>query len=274
MPNLSARQKLIKEKQQQLAEKQIAKYEKDCEGKDTYNHYKKLDYWTLDQGLKLLIHPIEIGQRSSGIPILLFDVEFLKDFKKFQIITTSINRSLPVEGDYEKKILEYQKSDIDKSNSNLWYYCYVGLRVNPFKFLDFIREKKLFKIPPELEFIKTKTDSGEVQYSWASENMIEQANGQSKTDPSVKTEMLNGKDRQELGRLRAEKEKMDSTVKAAIEVGQFVQQKIDKGETIIRKEISDLVYKIDKKIPDTRIDLIWRSLPTAVKKGPGRRKKK
>lgn len=62
---------------EELLEKQIKKYERACEGIDTYPHFKKLDYWTLDEGLRLLISPNEIGRKSIGISILLFDIEFL-----------------------------------------------------------------------------------------------------------------------------------------------------------------------------------------------------
>lgn len=41
-------------KQDQLG-KQIEKHERACKGADKYQWYKKLDYWTLDEGLKLLL---------------------------------------------------------------------------------------------------------------------------------------------------------------------------------------------------------------------------
>jgi len=34
-----------------------------------------------------------------------------------------------------------------------------------------------------------------------------------------------------------------------------------------------LINKIDKKIPSTRIDLIWKSIPAEIKSGPGRPRK-
>lgn len=87
-------------------------------------------------------------------------------------------------------------------------------------------------------------------------------------------ESLTSKEKQEFGRLKVEKNTMDATIKAAIEVGRFIQQKESLGEKIIKKEITDLIYKIDKDIPNTRIDLIWRLLPDTIKHGPGRPKEK
>lgn len=35
---------------------------------------------------------------------------------------------------------------------------------------------------------------------------------------------------------------------------------------IIRAEFTDEVYKIDDKIPDTTIDIIWRAIPKNLRK--------
>jgi hypothetical protein len=86
--------------------------------------------------------------------------------------------------------------------------------------------------------------------------------------------MLSSKEKQELGRLRTEKITMDSAIKAAIEVGVYLEKVKMKSELIVRSDISDLINKIDIKIPNTRIDLIWKSIPDEIKSGPGRRKKK
>ncbi|EIM64502.1 hypothetical protein [Desulfobacter postgatei] len=167
---------------QELLERRIEEYEHACEGIDRYQHFKKLDYWTLDEGLRLLIAPNEIGQRSIGISILLFDIEFLQNSKKYQIVTRSLNTSLPVEGDYKEKISQYKNSDMEKTISNCWYYCYAHLKVNPFQFLDFIKSKNLFDIPDELLFSKTDLDSG--KYSWQTGNL---ENPDNSNHPIVRT---------------------------------------------------------------------------------------
>jgi len=136
---------------------------------ETYQHFKKLDYWTLDEGLKLLIAPNEIDQKSESMFPSLFDIEFLTDRKKYQTVTRAINKSLTVEGDYKERKLKYRNSDIKKTVSNHWYYCYAYLKVKPFEFLDFIKKKTDFKIPSRLEFSKNNPSSGDSKYFWCSD---------------------------------------------------------------------------------------------------------
>ena len=154
---------------EELIEKRIIEYEHACEGIDTYQHFKKLDFWTLDEGLKLLIAPNERGQKSEGEYPLLFDIDFLQNSKRYETVTRAINKSLTVEGNYEEKILEYKNSGAKKTISNFWYYCYARLKVNPFDFLEFIKRKNIFKIPPELKFIKNPSSGNVQQYIWASD---------------------------------------------------------------------------------------------------------
>jgi hypothetical protein len=81
-----------------------------------------------------------------------------------------------------------------------------------------------------------------------------------------------GKQRQEYGRLRAEKINMDASIRASIEVGKFVQQKLDSGEKIKKADVVDLINSVEREIPSTRIDQIWKEIPDMVKHGPGRPK--
>lgn len=81
-----------------------------------------------------------------------------------------------------------------------------------------------------------------------------------------------GKQRQEYGRLRAEKISMDASIRASIEVGKLVQRKLDSGEKLKKSDVVDLINKVEKEIPSTRIDQIWREIPDTVKHGPGRPK--
>ncbi|WDP88707.1 MAG: hypothetical protein HUN04_02725 [Desulfobacter sp.] len=260
-----------KKQEQELLEKQISRHERACEGIDTYQHFKKLDYWTLDEGVKLLIAPNEIGQKSKSMFPLLFDIEFLQNPERYQKVTRAINKSLPVEGNYEEKRIEYKSGDAKKTVSTHWYHCCARLKVNPFEFLEFVNDKQLFDIPDKLQFLKVRLDSGKYLYSWQDE-VLENPDSFNhlNCDESAK---LSGKESQELGRLRTEKRTMDATVKAAIEVGKFVQTKINNKEKIVRGHIENFVNKLDKNIPGTRIDLIWESINDEVKNGPGRPKK-
>lgn len=260
--------KMAKITKDELLDKLSLEYDTSCEGAETYKHFKKLDYWTLDEGLKLLIAPIEIGSKSKSEYPSLFDIEFLQNSKKYDTVIRSIGKSLTIEGNYEEKKLEYKNNDAEKTVSNFWYYCCSHIRVNPFQFLCFIKDKELFDIPEQLSFSKVRLDSGAYSYYWQDE-VIEKYDSSNQHDLDNDT-MLSGKERQELGRLKTEKITMDATVKAAIEVGKFAQTKIDKNEKILKRDIQDLVNKIDKSIPNTRIDLIWKSIDLESKKGNGR----
>ena len=175
----------------ELLEKQIREYDRACKGVDTYKNYKKFDYWTLDDGLKLLIAPTEIGRKSKSIYPSLFDVEFLENSGKYKAVTRAINRSLPVEGNYEEKRLEYKNSDTEKTVFNYWYYCCAYLKVNPFEFLEFVKQKEIFKIPSDLEYIKTTSKSGKVKYDWATGGDIRKQIDNESLDPRAETTYLN-----------------------------------------------------------------------------------
>lgn len=82
-----------------------------------------------------------------------------------------------------------------------------------------------------------------------------------------------GKDSQELGRLKAEKKAMDSTINAAVQLGIFIKDNTDAGLQLKRKDVIDFIHGIDRNIPNTRIDQIWNFIPDEFKHGPGRPKK-
>lgn len=136
-----------------------------------------------------------------------------------------------------------------------------------FKTLPFLKWAKEsgYDIPDELSFIENA--DGILQWADSDKhNDIEPDNINNLVE-------LSGKDRQELGRLKTEKITMDLTVKAAIVVGTYIEKAKTEGRLIVKDEIIDLVNGIDSKIPSTRIDLIWKSIPDKIKSGPGRPKK-
>jgi hypothetical protein len=81
---------------------------------------------------------------------------------------------------------------------------------------------------------------------------------------------LSAEDARELGQLREEKKKWDSSIVAAVQAGVHFAN-LDRE--IIRDELKDFIYKTDKTIPNTTIDKIWKALPDKYKKGAGRPKK-
>ena len=84
---------------------------------------------------------------------------------------------------------------------------------------------------------------------------------------------MDGKARQEFGRLRRQKEKWDSSIDVAVKIGMFCQAQ---DRILNYSEIQDQVYGIDKSLPDTTIRKIWKSIPKKYKsKGgrPGKKKK-
>ena len=81
---------------------------------------------------------------------------------------------------------------------------------------------------------------------------------------------LSPQEARELGGLREEKKKWDASIQVAVQAGvHFANQ----GGTIIRNDLSDYIFAIDRNIPNTTIDKIWRALPGKYKKGSGRPRK-
>ena len=81
---------------------------------------------------------------------------------------------------------------------------------------------------------------------------------------------LTAKDARELGRLKNEQEKWYRSLEAAVHVGLFCA---NMGRPVGRKEVNDLVNNIDRAIPFTTIDKMWKALPDKYKKGAGRPRK-
>ena len=82
--------------------------------------------------------------------------------------------------------------------------------------------------------------------------------------------VLAAQEARELGELRKEKAKWDSSIAAAVQAGVHFAN-LDRE--IIRDELKDFIYKTDKTIPNTTIDKIWKALPDKYKKGAGRPRK-
>jgi len=78
---------------------------------------------------------------------------------------------------------------------------------------------------------------------------------------------VTGKDGRELGRLRDEQRRWHSSIAASVHVGLFCASM---GRPVVRKEVNDLVNNIDRAIPFTTIDKMWKALPDKYKKGAGR----
>jgi integrase len=231
-----------------------------------YEEMKKLESWTIYEAIMLMVQPEHVHNEPK---YHIFADEYL----------------LPFQRAFEGRTLNALPPDycIDKFSSSTMaagWEDHIGyFKIKPLAFLKFIKKKDLFKIPPDLEWKEIKTKSGETKYFWTSvipEDDLQQfsdpASAAAKNEPT-EDGCLTGKEKQELGRLRTEKAKMDATVLAAIKVGQFIQEKKTEEKKIIRKDIEDFVYKIDRSIPQTRIDMIWKAIPDSLKEGPGRPKK-
>jgi hypothetical protein len=82
--------------------------------------------------------------------------------------------------------------------------------------------------------------------------------------------VLTAQEARELGELRKEKAKWNSSIAVAVQAGIHFA---NFGRQIIRDELQDFINKMDKNIPNTTIDKIWKAVPDKYKKGPGRPKK-
>ncbi len=79
------------------------------------------------------------------------------------------------------------------------------------------------------------------------------------------------KDKRELGQLRREKEKWNSSIDVAVKIGIFCQQE---NRVLNRHEIQDEVLRIDKNLPHTTFERIWKAIPQQYKSKGGRPKNK
>lgn len=92
------------------------------------------------------------------------------------------------------------------------------------------------------------------------------------TQPSDDVNDLDGKERQELGRLRKAKEKWDDSIHAAVIATQFC---IEQNDRVTKKLLWD---KLDQqkygKIPNTVFEKIWKAIPQKYRNIGGAPKKK
>ena len=82
--------------------------------------------------------------------------------------------------------------------------------------------------------------------------------------------VLNAKEKRELGQLRREKEKWDSSINVAVKIGIFCQEQ---NKHLNRHEIWDQVIQHDKNLPDTAIEMIWKAISPKFRSKGGRPKK-
>jgi len=81
---------------------------------------------------------------------------------------------------------------------------------------------------------------------------------------------LSPEEARELGKLRMEKENWNRSIAAAVDVGIFCA--CHEG-FILKKEITDHIYRFYSELPDTTIEKIWKAIPEVYKKKAGRPKK-
>jgi hypothetical protein len=91
-----------------------------------------------------------------------------------------------------------------------------------------------------------------------------------KDQPEANNIEMTVKKARELGQLRRQKKKWDSSLAAAVQVG---VHSATFGRALKRSEFFDWVNEIDNAIPDTAIEQMWKALPDKYKKGSGRPKK-
>jgi len=187
------------------------------------------------------------------IPVTISEI-YKKSYKAFS--------QLKLEGRQTQYSLDFGMTESDRvffkkySPEFLTHDDYKHYYVVVFKpqiYLDWVKNNTKFQYPKEFDLIIINHDSSD--------------------SLNAKVLSLSGKEKQELGRLKKEKITMDLTVKAAIDVGKYVEKAKMRNKLIVKNEIIDLINGIDLKIPDTRIDLIWKSIPNEIKSGPGRPKK-
>lgn len=91
-----------------------------------------------------------------------------------------------------------------------------------------------------------------------------------KSNASPGESKMDAKDKRKLGQLRREKEKWNSSIDVAVKIGIFCQQE---NRVFNRHEIEDEVFRIDKNLPHTTFERIWKAIPQQYKSKGGRPKK-
>lgn len=102
---------------------------------------------------------------------------------------------------------------------------------------------------------------------WLTDDEIKQREVAESTSEKIEVEgSLTGPERQELGRLRQERDKWETSIKGAVHAALF-----SKEGNITRDNLKDALHKFD--LPDTTIETIWKALrDEGLTKGPGRPK--
>lgn len=81
---------------------------------------------------------------------------------------------------------------------------------------------------------------------------------------------LKGKERQELERLRVERDKWHESIEAAVKAGQHCAQ-LPEGKVITKDEFTDFLNSAGhRSLPATTITKIWKVLPAEIKSKGGR----
>ena len=169
-------------------------------GQDVYSYMKKVDLWTLDEGISMLTgHPIvdnylNPNPRSLFLPheLLMLDLKiFIRAIESGRLKVKGYDpekiENWEPDHDFYKRVYkalkrsnlsEYRCPGNEKNDPNslpimqkndFWDDCLAKLTVAPFEFLEFMKEKAMFEIPKELGFIKKILKSGEIQYFWVSD---------------------------------------------------------------------------------------------------------
>lgn len=147
---------------------------------EIYEKMKKLSLWTIDEGLMILNFPQYTFESPADFiddiaKIHMYELWYREDYlgeDKLRFGLMCIIRAID-SGDL-KAIKK------DRENSIKW--CYANYRVSPFMFLKFIKERDLFEIPPELDYIKAVNDAGKTVYRWADNEPSTQTQGGTKED--------------------------------------------------------------------------------------------
>ena len=173
----------------------------DISAEEIYEMQKKRDSWTLNEGLALLIDLKYFGDPLSENfgyePFLNLDLTVLKILKR--AVKT---KTLKTFGSY---------SDENKE--------FLTIEVLPFEFLEFVKEKDLYPIPPELDYKKNRLESGDIQYIWLSQRKRQESERLSDPD---KTKSI------------------DYSFKTRSEQSELAKRWREEGKT--RREIAKLLY--------------------------------
>jgi len=218
-----------------------------------YEYYKKIDLWTLSEGVALLSGFIRI-HTSQNLPDEFF--YYIVARVDIRIFKRAIDTGkLKVKGYRKRETDDFKKySKAPKINPAIkrslqhhkiyyWKTFFGDLTVTPFEFLEFIKEKELFEIPPALEFVKKISESGDVQCFWASGDKkvgsTEKKSNQ-KTEDNIGTPPVGSVSSTESTAPKIEKA-IDYSLKTKSEQAELAKRWKEEKKT--RREIAKLLYK-------------------------------